>query len=101
MAICLGICATATAIPAQADDVNNCAKRDQVVTRLQQDFSEQLTAGGLQDSGTAGVVEVWASPETGTFTVMMTRPDGVSCILATGTDWFEPNAQALMQQTAG
>ncbi|WP_322867414.1 hypothetical protein U5922_015205 [Aquicoccus sp. G2-2] len=101
MAFCLGVCAVATAIPAHADDVNNCATRDQVVSRLQQEFYEELTAGGLQDSGAAGVVEVWSSPQTGTFTVMMTRPDGVSCILATGTDWYEPKAQARMQQTAG
>ena len=74
-----------TAIPAHAED---CAERELVTARLTQDYSEQLTAGGLQDADSqAGVVEVWASPETGTFTVMLTSADGVSCILATGTDW--------------
>ncbi len=66
----------------------NCAKRDLVVDRLQGKYHEQLTAGGLQASRTAtAVVEVWASPVTGTFTVMLTNAHGVSCIVASGTDW--------------
>ena len=67
----------------------NCAKREMVVDRLKVKYSEQLTAGGLQSSRTATtVVEVWSSPETGTFTVMLTNANGVSCIVASGTDWF-------------
>jgi len=67
----------------------NCAMREQVVSRLQAKYSEQLTAGGLQGvKNTQAVIEVWASPETGTFTVMQTQPNGVSCIVATGTEWF-------------
>lgn len=80
------ICTFAFAAPAIAE---NCAKRDLIVQRLGAQYSEQLTAGGLQtDETTQSVVEVWASPETGTFTVMMTNPNGISCIMATGTDWF-------------
>jgi len=66
----------------------SCAKREIVIDRLQAKFSEQLTAGGLQSTRSAtAVVEVWASPETGTFTVMLTNAHGVSCIVASGTDW--------------
>jgi hypothetical protein len=68
----------------------NCAMRDTVVDRLEKKYSEQFTAGGLQTSrATQTVVEVWSSPETGTFTVMLTNPQGISCIVATGTDWFQ------------
>ncbi|MFY0595130.1 MAG: hypothetical protein JXQ85_01745 [Cognatishimia sp.] len=80
----------ATAPPAQA---SNCALRDQVVDRLQSKYSETLTAGGLQ--GTQSIqtmVEVWASEKTGTFTVILTNPQGVSCIVATGTDFFKREA---------
>ncbi|MBS9717685.1 hypothetical protein ACFFUT_18585 [Pseudohalocynthiibacter aestuariivivens] len=76
----------ATAPPAHA---TSCAMRDQVVDRLKSEFSEQLTAGGIQATRSAQtLLEVWASPETGTFTVMLTSPNGVSCIVAAGTDWF-------------
>lgn len=84
VALVLGLGAVTTAIPAHAED---CAARAQVVSRLTQDYSETLAAGGLQDAE-AGVIEVWASPETGTFTVMRTDASGRSCILATGTDYF-------------
>ncbi len=59
IALGLGLGAVITALPAHAED---CAARDQVATRLQQQYSEQLTAGGLQGAtGDTSVVEVWAS----------------------------------------
>ena len=73
----------ATAPPAFAA---NCAMRDDVVKRLTAQYSETLTAGGLTGSSTT-LVEVWTSPETGTFTVILTSPQGLSCVVAAGTDW--------------
>jgi len=94
----LGIGAVITAVPAHAD---NCALRDQVVTRLQAQYSEQLTAGGINSTASkTTVVEVWASPETGTFTVMLTNAQGLSCIVATGTDWYAQNNEPLVNDTA-
>lgn len=76
-----------SAVPAMAA---NCANRDMVVERLQTKYSENFAAGGLQSSSDKKVlVEVWASEETGTFTVMLTTPEGVSCVVATGTDWHQ------------
>lgn len=67
-----------------------CALRDTVVDQLQSKYSEELTAGGLQTAQPVkNLVEVWSSSETGTFTVIVTNPAGVSCIVATGTDWFQ------------
>ncbi|MDQ2090335.1 hypothetical protein [Marimonas arenosa] len=90
IAVGLGLGALVTSFPAHAED---CAARAHVVSRLQHDYAEQLTAGGLHD--TATMIEVWASPETGTFTVITTRADGMSCILATGTDWIERGPDAM------
>lgn len=98
----LAVGAVLTAIPAQAGD---CAAREQVVQRLERDYAERLTGGGLNDAGLdesgAGdaVVEIWASPETGSFTVILTGADGIACILATGTNWFE--TRALTPEQAG
>lgn len=79
-------CATLAA-PAWAED--NCAARSEIVNRLSSDFSEQLTVGGLQQSEPVEtVIEVWSSPETGTFTILLTNPDGTTCIVAAGTDFF-------------
>jgi hypothetical protein len=86
-----------TAATAQA---STCAMRQHVVDRLQSQYSEQLTAGGLQGAqNTEAVIEVWASPETGTFTVMQTRANGISCIVAAGTDWFSQSPQTVAKGT--
>ncbi|MGR3617145.1 MAG: hypothetical protein ACU0BB_14025 [Paracoccaceae bacterium] len=87
LALSLTFGMAATAPPASAA---TCAMRDAVVERLQSKFSEQLTVGGLQTGRTAqSVMEIWASDETGTFTVLLTNPNGISCIVAAGTDFFQ------------
>ena len=73
--------------PAQAA---SCANRDMVVDRLQTQYSEQLTAGGMQTA--QSIMEVWTSEDTGTFTVILTSPNGQSCVVATGTHWFTKDA---------
>ncbi|MBU2980367.1 hypothetical protein KO498_00955 [Lentibacter algarum] len=74
--------AVLTSLPAHAE---SCGVRADVVAKLQGSFQEQLTGGGLH--GHSAVVEVWTSPKTGTFTVITTDTAGMSCILATGTNW--------------
>ena len=77
-------------IPTLPVQAAGCGKREQVVERLKTRYSESLTAGGLQASrNSQTIVEVWASEETGTFTVILTTPEGLSCVVATGTDWFQ------------
>lgn len=88
----------ATAPPAFAA---NCAMRDTVVERLKSQFSEVLTAGGLQEAQSATtVIEVWASQEGGTFTVIVTNPQGISCVVAVGTDWFQSEPLSAAGDTA-
>ena len=90
----LGVFLTVT--PAMAA---NCAKRELVVDRLETHYDERPTAAGLQTmSDKQTLVEVWSSEETGTFTVMLTLPDGMTCIVATGTDWHQ---QAPEDRTLG
>ncbi|MEM1352379.1 MAG: hypothetical protein AAGF27_08535 [Pseudomonadota bacterium] len=68
----------------------NCGLRVQVIEKLQSKYDEHLTAGGLQSvSDKQSVMEIWASSETGTFTVLLTNPQGISCVVAVGTDFFK------------
>ena len=87
-AVLFGMAAAAPPVLAQG---MQCAARDRVVERLESKYTEVLTAGGLQGAttGRTTLVEVWASEKTGTFTVIMTNPQGVSCIIAAGTDWHQ------------
>ena len=77
----------ATAPPAFAQ---SCAQREHVVAKLQDSYSEELVFGGLQKTrGAQTVMEVWTSKETGSYTVLVTQANGISCIVAVGTDFFE------------
>ncbi len=86
-AVALTFGMAATAPPAFAQ---NCAEREQVVDKLQKSYSEELVFGGLQKTrGAQSVMEVWTSRETGSYTVLVTHANGLSCIVAVGTDFFE------------
>jgi hypothetical protein len=90
----------ATAPPAMA--APNCELRDTLVKQLSSKYSEQLAVGGLQKvQGTQALMEIWASAETGTFTVLVTNANGISCIVAAGTDYFEATPKAEPEGTAG
>ena len=87
MSLIFGMAAAAP--PAHA---SNCAMRESVVQSLSSKYSEQLTAGGLQNTnGSQAVMEIWSSTETGTYTVLMTHANGISCVVAAGTDFFRMN----------
>ncbi|WP_170426377.1 hypothetical protein [Ruegeria arenilitoris] len=86
-AIALTFGMAATAPPAFA---KNCAQRDHVIAKLQDSYSEELVFGGLQKTrGAQAVMEVWTSKKTGSYTVLVTQANGISCIVAVGTDFFE------------
>lgn len=70
---------------------NNCASRDQVLDRLASSYGESRQSIGLAPNN--AVVEVFASPDTGTWTIVITMPNGVSCLIASGQA-FETLAEA-------
>jgi hypothetical protein len=78
--------AVALAPPAVAQTHVTCQPRDELTKTLQTRFGEHITGAGLQSE--TQVIEVWSSVETGSFTVLVTRPDGVSCVVATGQNWL-------------
>ena len=63
-----------------------CGTRDDVTSGLKKNHEESPIARGLANAGQ--MIEVFASPE-GTFTIVATRPDGTSCLLAAGEAWHK------------
>ena len=61
-----------------------CDARTTVLSELNGNYAEKPSAMGLAKNGT--VVEVLRS-EGGSWTIIMTAPNGVSCLLATGEYW--------------
>lgn len=62
-----------------------CSARAEMVERLQSRFGEIRTGAGLASDN--GVVEVFTSAETGTWTIIVTTPGGRSCMVAAGDNW--------------
>lgn len=78
--LALALCA-----PAAQAQTANCASHDQVVARLADGYGESRQSMGLAANNT--VVEVFASAETGTWTITVTRPGGPTCLVASGEGW--------------
>lgn len=72
------------ALPALADEPK-CGPRDEIVAKLAHDYGEAQTGAGLSRDGV--MVEVYASPATGTFTVLASDPSGQSCLVTYGGEW--------------
>lgn len=70
----------------------NCAPRDAVLTRLGEAFGETRQSVGLGNNNT--IMEVFASEHTGTWSIMITAPGGLTCFVAAGRS-FERVAEAV------
>jgi hypothetical protein len=66
---------------ARADGAN-CAPRDRVVVRLAESYGERRRSVGLGPGNR--VVEVYASDDTGSWTITITMPGGLTCLVASG-----------------
>ena len=62
-----------------------CKERSEVLAQLGIGYKEAPTAMGLASNGT--IIEVLTSPDGKTWTIIITQPNGVSCVMATGESW--------------
>ncbi len=63
----------------------NCYPRDVVVKRLATGYGEARQAIGLNANGS--ILEIFASAKTGTWTVVITLPNGIMCLMASGENF--------------
>ncbi len=61
-----------------------CGARADVLTSLSEQYSERPTAMGLDNFG--NVIEILSSP-SGTFTILVTLPNGTTCMMSVGDSW--------------
>ena len=83
------------ATPASSAE-NVCGKRDDIVLRLENGYQEFNSAMGMSTNG--GLVELYTS-DKGTWTLMLTQPDGVSCLIAAGENWESLNGAKSASQS--
>jgi hypothetical protein len=94
--ILAALISTGIPLPASAQAPAMCAARADIVANLQGKFSEAPVAIGLDNGG--GVVEVLASPDGGTWTIIVTDTHGVSCLMAAGEYWEATKMTTLLGQ---
>lgn len=68
--------------PAASQSSGNCAMRNHVIERLASTYGETRQSIGLGANNQ--VMEVFASAETGTWTITVTNPNGLTCLVASG-----------------
>ncbi|MEE4121091.1 MAG: hypothetical protein V2I65_18995 [Paracoccaceae bacterium] len=69
-----------------------CGQREAIVKQLAEGYGESRQSIGLRSDN--AVMEVFASEDTGTWTITVTMPNGLMCLVATGRA-FETLDEAL------
>lgn len=85
------ILASSATLPAAAQSA--CGKRDEIVKIITNKYKEVPRA--LAIAGQSNLLEVYAS-ESGSWTILITQPQGSACIVAAGQSWEEFPAQKRM-----
>jgi hypothetical protein len=83
------VAAAALAAPVSAGTL--CLKTADLRALLTDRYGEVMQGAGLDGNGL--VVEVWTHPEGRSFTLVLTAPDGHSCVLRDGKLWMEIEAR--------
>lgn len=78
---CLLLCASSAAVAQELV----CVPRGELIARLAEKFREVPVGVGIAQNG--ALLEIIASPDGSTWTLLVTSVDGTSCVTATGTDW--------------
>jgi hypothetical protein len=81
-----------SAVPAAAQEI--CGARADLLKELTQRYSEAPVAVGLANSG--ALVEILTNDNGATWSIMVSQPNGTSCLVAAGKEW-----QALKPDVTG
>ena len=74
-----------------------CGDRNTFLEKLNATYGEQPVGMGLANNGT--MLEIATSGE-GSWTILVTRPDGVSCVVGTGEAWERVPLQTVNSPSA-
>ena len=88
--------ALAAAAPAPSAAQTACGERAVFADRLAQKYGEHPASIGLATNGS--VIEVFVSGD-GTFTILVTSPDGRTCLVAAGEGWEPIDGDAADRPT--
>lgn len=82
--------------PVRAQQLQNaiaCTERLALATKLKSLYAEKPIGLGVTAAGT--LMELWQSREGDTWTLLLTLPDGNSCIVGSGNGWMMNNLKTF------
>ena len=88
-----GLAMSIVSMAALAQPQPQCDERDKVLGMLAQKYQETPIAAGVTNKG--GLVEVLTNTKGGTWTIIVTTPQGMSCLVAYGEGWRSMNPTSL------
>ncbi len=68
-----------------AAQTQQCDQRQKVIGHLAKKYQETPIAAGV--TGAGGLVEVLSTGDGDTWTIIVSNPNGVSCLVAAGEGW--------------
>jgi len=74
-----------------------CLPHEKLAEMLDGRYSEKPVAAGLEVGGR--LFEVFAAPDGATWTMVLTTPEGASCVVAVGEEWQTPQQLAYDPET--
>ena len=74
-----------------------CNTRDSILRQLSEKYDETPVASGITHNG--GLMEVFATKDGGTWSIVITSPGGWSCLLAAGEGWRQRPAPVAGSET--
>ncbi|WP_240790358.1 hypothetical protein [Rhodobacter sp. SY28-1] len=77
--------AAVLAVPQIVHSAPQCDSREAVISLLADRYGETRRSVGI--AGQAAVMELFASQETGTWSITMTLPHGMMCLMASGSNY--------------
>ena len=86
-----------TAASAQQQQRVPCGERTAIMSHLEDGYSEKPVAMGLDAQGR--VLEVLAAP-SGTWTMLVSTPGGLTCLIASGVAWEELQLKSGVEPSA-
>ncbi len=93
LALGAGFVLIASTAMAQTRTQPQCNERDNVLELLSRKYQETPIAAGVTNTG--GLVEVLTDHKSGTWTIIVTTPQGMSCLVAAGEGWRNMEQIAL------
>ena len=91
----LGLAISLSPTTSAAQSLQHCAPREKVIARLANKYGETRQSMGLGSNN--AVMEVFASAESGSWTITVTMTSGITCLVASGQA-FEATADRLPPQ---